>query len=224
MSPAGIGVGAGTANGALHAASPLGSARRPGAAARAGKGAGPVNASPVIAHARAEPRRHPERARRYRPRHDGAGRRDDRQRPAQRHRLWAVRFRSPARRRHGVRDRLDHKSAHLAIVGRHGAAGRGGRGRPCIEISARQRQDAGFRGRADYAAGSGDLHVGPAADAVEFRAKRPGQSLHRLHGRAALRLPVEPQARLQAGQALRIFQSRLRPAGPYPRAARRQEL
>ena len=222
MSPAGIGVGARTANGALHAASPLGSARRPGAAARAGKGAGPVNASPV--NAGAGPRRHPERARGYRPRHDGDRRRDDRQRPAQRYGLWAFRLRSPARCRHGVRDRLDHKSVHFAIVGRHGAAGRGGGGRPCIEISARQRQDAGFRGRADHADGPRDLHLGPAADAVEFRAERLEQSLHRLHGRAALRLPVEPQARLQAGQALRIFQSRLRPAGPYPRAARRQEL
>ena len=104
----------------------------------------------------------------------GHRRRDDRQRPAQRHRLWAIRLRSPARCRHGVRDRLDHKSAHLAIVGRHGAARRGGGGRPCVEISARQRQDAGFRGRADYAAGPRDLHVGPAADAVEFRAEGSG--------------------------------------------------
>ena len=35
-----------------------------------------------------------------------------------------------------------------------------------------------------------------------FAPKDLEQSLHRLHGRAALRLPVEPQARLQAGQAL----------------------
>ena len=97
---------------------------------------------------------------------------DHRRRPAQRHRLRALRHRSPARCRHGIRDRLDHKSAHLAVAGRHGAAGRGGDGRPCLEISTRQRQDAGFRGRADHAAGSRDLHVGPAADAVQFRAKR----------------------------------------------------
>ena len=34
-----------------------------------------------------------------------------------------------------------------------------------------------------------------------FAPKDPEQSLYRLHRRAALRLPVEPQARLQAGQA-----------------------
>ena len=57
-----------------------------------------------------------------------------------------------------------------------------------------------------------------------FKPKDQEQSLHRLHGRAALRLPVEPQARLQAGQALRIRQSGLRPARPYAGAARRHEL
>ena len=71
---------------------------------------------------------------------------------------------------------------------------------PAREISARQREDAGFRRRADHAARSRDLHIGPAADAVQFRAGGSEQSLHRLHGRAALRLPVEPQARFKPGK------------------------
>ena len=63
-----------------------------------------------------------------------------------------VRRQSPARWRHGFRDRLDHQGVHGAVVCRHGAAGRGGAGRSRREISARQREDAGFRRRADHPA------------------------------------------------------------------------
>ena len=45
-----------------------------------------------------------------------------------------------------------------------------------------------FRRRADHAARSCDLHIGPAAHAVQFRAEGHEQSVMRLHRRAALRL------------------------------------
>ena len=140
---------------------------------------------------------------------------------------WAIRLRErpPARWRHGVRNRLDHQSVHGAVVCRHGAAGRSGAGRSCGEISSRRREDAGFRRRADHLAGSGDVHVGPAADAVAISRRKIldnpyiDYTAERLYDYL-----VEPPTRLQAGHALRIRQSRFRPAWPCARAACRQEL
>ena len=132
---------------------------------------------------------------------------------------------SPARCRHGFRDRLDHQSFHCAVVRRHGGAGRGGDGRSRVQISAAPGvKMPEFDGTPikllDLATYTSGLPRMPS----QFQTERQEQSLYRLHGRAALRFSVQSQVRLQAGHALRIRQSRLRPAGPCRSAARRHEL